>query len=198
MTFLHLLPFRFGQLPIRTYWVLTGFLILATVLVLLFMGREPVCTCGVIKIWHGEVWSSENSQHLFDFYTFSHIAHGFGFYWLMWVMARNKSLGLRGLLALLLEIGWEILENSPIIIDRYRESTVSLHYYGDSVVNSVADIIAMVVGFWLAARLPLWMTLLITITMEIVVVILIRDNLTLNIIMLLYPSSVIKAWQAGG
>jgi hypothetical protein len=180
-------------------WLLPGaMLILAAAAIELAMGREPWCTCGTIRLWHGEVASAENSQHIADWYTPSHIVHGLVFYATLALAAPRMALGRRGFIALLIEVLWEVVENTDRFIERYREATIALDYYGDSVVNSVADILAMLLGFWLAARLPVWASVALALGLEALALALIRDNLALNVLMLLYPLPAIRDWQAAG
>jgi hypothetical protein len=183
----------------RRYIVVTLGIVVVAAAVLLAMGRVPICKCGYVKPWHGVVLSSENSQHISDWYTFSHIIHGFAFYGLSWLIGRRWGwpVGLRLVLAAVVESAWEIFENTPLIINRYREQTIALDYYGDSVLNSVSDICAMVVGFLAAWRLPILVVIALTVLMEAGVAWWIRDNLTLNILQLLYPTEAVLRWQRG-
>ncbi len=183
--------------PSRRSLIAVAAIIAIAALTLWLMGRVPICKCGYVKLWEGDVWSSGNSQHVSDWYTPSHIIHGFIFYGLLWLAARRFSMGARLVAATLVETAWEVFENTPFIINRYREATISLDYYGDSILNSAFDILAMVLGFCLASRLPVWATLVIALTLEVFVGWMIRDNLALNIIMLLWPTEAIRHWQMG-
>lgn len=177
---------------------LAGLAIVAGLAIALWiMGRTPLCTCGSIKLWHGVVQSAENSQHITDWYTPSHVIHGFVFYVFLWWLMPKASFATRLLLALGIESAWEIIENTNATIERYRTATIALDYYGDSILNSVMDVLAMVAGFFLASILPVWLTIALAISAELFTGYMIRDNLTLNVIMLLYPLDAIKAWQTG-
>jgi hypothetical protein len=189
-------------LPNRRALIATLVLIAYTAFILFAMQRPPICACGTVKLWWGVVQSSENSQHIADWYTFSHVIHGFLFYGAAHLLWRRLKVfdgaPTRWALpiAVILEASWEILENSPMIIDRYRAVTVSFGYSGDSIVNSMADIGWMVLGFWLASKLPWKATVAVAIAFELMTLAIIRDNLTLNVLMLVHPVEAIKDWQA--
>ena len=172
-------------------------IILLTTAWLLWIGREPWCKCGYVKLWHGQIVSAENSQHISDWYSPSHIIHGFLFFGLLWLLARRLSFGWRLAIATLVECAWEIVENSDAVIERYRSVTISLDYYGDSVLNTVCDVLAMMLGFWLAARLPVWVTVALIVLFEGVTMWIIRDGLALNVLMLVWPLDSVAQWQAG-
>ena len=167
---------------------------LAAILILLAMGRPPICTCGTVALW-GTAGPTQ-SQMLADWYSASHIVHGFLFFGLLWLVARKVPVGWRLVIALLIECTWEVIENTPMVIDRYRAATVALGYTGDSILNSASDIAMMALGFLAARRLPLWASVALVIVLELIPLAAIRDNLTLNVLMLVAPSDAILAWQA--
>jgi hypothetical protein len=179
--------------------LLVAGIVAAAAIALYLMGHPLICKCGYVKLWHFDVQSAENSQHLIDWYTPSHIIHGFLFYWLLWLVSRwiPISFGARLVISVLIEASWEVVENTDFVINHYREMTISLDYYGDSVINSVMDILFMVLGFFMAAWLPVWATVLIAIALEVFVGAMIRDNLTLNVLMFLWPLDSVLQWQQG-
>jgi hypothetical protein len=184
--------------PVQPWYLwITAFVLLSAAAILYAMGQPPWCTCGYVKFWHGVVMSSENSQHLIDWYSFTHISHGFLFYLALWLVAPKAPLGLRLALAIGMEAAWEVLENTDFVINRYREATISLDYFGDSVVNSIGDIVFTIFGFLAAAYLPVWMTVALAAAIELGLAYAIRDNLILNVLMLILPLEPLKNWQLG-
>jgi Protein of unknown function (DUF2585) len=181
----------------RTHIAAATGIVAAAALALYLMCHPLICKCGHVKLWHFAVETSENSQHLIDWYTPSHVIHGFIFYGLLWVVSRwvPMSFGTRLVLAVAIEASWEVLENTDFAINRYREATIALDYYGDSVINSVSDMLFMVLGFFLAAWLPVWLTISTAVALEVFIGAMIRDNLTLNVIMFLWPLDSILHWQ---
>ena len=190
--------------PNRKAWLATLALVALAVAVLFAMGRPPICTCGEIELWHGTVQSSGNSQHITDWYSPSHFTHGLIMYLAAWLLWRKwKLLGGKPArwalpIAVMVEAAWEIMENTPMVIDRYRAVTVSWGYSGDSIINSTADIGWMIVGFLVAARVPAWGSGARAGARELLTLWIIRDNLTLNVIMLFWPIEAIRQWQGMG
>lgn len=181
-------------------WAVAAILLMA-VAALFAMGRSPICPCGTIALWHGTVQSDQNSQQIADWYSLSHVVHGLLFYaagWAAgWLVLRRWPWTARLVLAVALEAVWEVLENSPLIIDRYRAVTMAWGYSGDSILNSISDIACMALGFAAARRLPWWASAVLVVALEGIALVVIRDNLTLNLIMLIAPVDAIRHWQTG-
>lgn len=185
-----------GNSTTRFWLAVTFLVILVQVVSQYLMGRLWICECGYVKLFEPGVNTPGNSQHLFDWYTPSHIIHGFLFYGLGWLIMRKKPVAAKLALAAFIEAAWEILENSPLVIDRYRTATMAVGYSGDSILNSGMDMVAMIAGFFFAARVPIWLTVVIALAFEAATAFVIRDNLTLNVVMLVWPIEVVKTWQA--
>lgn len=179
-----------------TVWILGAFVLLAVIE--LAMGRTFFGPDGRFGLWEGDIWSAHNSQRFADPYSFSHVGHGILFFALLWGVARGLAVRHRLLIATALEAAWEILENSPLIIHRYRQATIAAGYEGDSVFNSLSDLLMMMTGFLLASKLRPWQSLAVLGAMELGCLIAVRDNLALNVIMLVCPIQAIKAWQMKG
>ncbi|KPF42948.1 DUF2585 domain-containing protein [Rhizobium sp. AAP43] len=189
---------RAGDTSTTRFWlVVTAVIILVQVISQYLMGRIWICECGYVKLFEAGVNTPGNSQHLFDWYTPSHIIHGFLFYGLGWLIMRRKPVAARLALSALIEAAWELLENSPIIINRYRSATMAVGYTGDSILNSGMDMVSMIAGFLFAARAPVWLTVTIALVFEVLTAFVIRDNLTLNVLMLVWPVEAVKIWQGG-
>ena len=188
---------RYTSAMNRRSLLVAGALVLLFAAVLLGEGRPPICPCGTIKLWHGVVQSPENSQQLSDWYSLSHIIHGLIFFGLSRLLLRGRGRAWALPIAVLVEGGWELVENSALIIDRYRAATMAYGYTGDSVLNSVSDILMMVIGFAIARRLPWWGSVALAVALELVALAAIRDNLTLNVLMLVWPIEAVKTWRGG-
>jgi hypothetical protein len=183
-------------MSIRTRAAIAALLmLLATVAILLAMGRPPICACGEVDLW-GSV-GPKQSQMLADWYSPSHLVHGFLFYAVLHLVARRWTVERRFLVALFVEAAWEVIENTPAVIDRYRESTIARGYVGDSIVNNMSDIAMMAIGFLAARRLPLWASIVVVLVLELIPLLVIRDNLFLNVWMLLAPNQSVLNWQSG-
>lgn len=192
-----LTPAQPQRFSLRAYLLLCAAIILAAALAELAMGRRLISESGRVLFWVSDVNGNENSQQVFDWYSPSHVIHGMLLYAGVWLLARGKwPLGAALAVTVGLESAWEVLENSPIVIDRYRQ-TMAAGYVGDSVLNSVCDILCCAAGFALARRLPVAASVALIVAMELGVMWVIRDNLTLNVIMLLHPFESIKTWQQG-
>jgi hypothetical protein len=172
-------------------------IVAAAAAALLAMGRTPFCTCGRIAFWTADAWGPENSQQLADPYTFTHVLHGVVLYALLRLVAGGQPLPVRGVIAVAAESAWEVFENTDFVIERYRSATMALGYYGDSVLNSVGDILTCAGGFALAAILPVRATLALCVGIETVLALTIRDGLLLNLLMLLWPIDAVRSWQIG-
>jgi len=184
-------------MPVRRTAIAALVIFTLAAAILLAMGRNPICTCGTIDLWVGARDSPKTSQMLADWYSLSHVVHGLLFYAALWLVARRWPVQWRFLIALLIEATWEVTENTPFVIDRYRETTAALGYTGDSVINSLSDILMMCVGFLAARKLPVWASILLLVALELVPLFVIRDNLALNILNLIAPNAAIAAWQGG-
>ena len=179
----------------RRSWVAALLIVAATAGILFLMHRPPICTCGAVELW-GPV-GPKQSQMLADWYSPSHFIHGLIFYAILFWLVPKAPPAQRFTVALLVESAWELFENTPFIIDRYREATMALGYSGDSILNSMSDIAMMAMGFLAARRLPLWASIAIGVGLELLTLYVIRDNLTLNVWMLLAPNQAILDWQGG-
>jgi len=160
-----------------------------------FMGRALWGTQGIPGMWSGDIWSEHNSQFLFDPYTFTHVSHGMLLYTIAGLLPWKSSARTTVLYAAAVEGLWEIYENTDFVIQRYRTETISLNYFGDSIVNSMGDILACVAGFIIAGRLKNAQRIALIVCLELILLAWTRDNLTLNILMLIHPSAAIRAWQ---
>lgn len=183
--------------PGRWWWAIAA-LAAAAAAAEFAMGRAPICRCGHVALWAGSIRSPENSQQVFDWYSFSHIVHGFLLYAVTRLSFRRMPVGPRLTIAAAIEAGWEVVENAPVIIGRYRTATIAVGYLGDSILNSMSDIGCMMLGFAVTRRMPVWATVAIAIAFELLMLAVIRDNLTLNLLMLIAPSDAIRQWQGGG
>ena len=178
----------------RPGWVV-ALVLVAAVFQLRQQGRVWWCSCGKWNLWAGDIWSAHNSQHVLDPYSFTHVLHGLLLFWLLTWTFKRIAFPWRLTLAILIEAAWEVAENAPFIIQRYREATIGLGYEGDSVINSLADILCCTAGFFLARHLGFRLALVLFLTVEVALALVVRDNLTLNVLMLLCPIEAVKQWQ---
>ncbi|MDA0302589.1 MAG: DUF2585 family protein [Chloroflexi bacterium] len=183
-----------GMSP-RTGIALALVLVVVGAVALWFMGQPAFCRCGHLALWSGDIWSNQNSQQIADPYTFTHVTHGLIFFLVLLPAAGWLALSWRLVIATVIEVAWEIAENTDAVINRYREATISLDYFGDSIVNSTFDVLFCIVGFVIASRLPWRASVGLIAVMEVALVLTIRDSLLLNILMLLYPVEAVREWQ---
>jgi len=180
----------------RWIWLIALLIVVAAAAIELSFGRNPICTCGTIDLWVGARDSPKTSQMLLDWYSLSHVVHGLLFYGALWLIAHRRPVEWRFLAALCVEASWEVVENTPFVINRYRATTAALGYNGDSVLNSMSDVAMMALGFLLARRLPAWAAVGLVVVLEIVPLLVIRDNLTLNVWQLIAPNEALQSWQS--
>ena len=174
--------------PDRRHVLAIAALMLLGALTLSGMGQALWCRGGEAYLWSGDIWTEHNSQHLADPYTFTHMLHGVLLYGLLWLLLGGRvGVAWRCVIAMAVQVGWEILENTPLVIERYRETTISLNYYGDSVGNSIGDMLACLAGFCFAAVVPLWASALALLVVDASLMLWIRDGLLLNVLMLVWP-----------
>lgn len=195
---------RSGELPARSWlqgsfwpWLAIVAVLAVTVVVLRGHGRLWWCSCGGLQLWSSDAWSAHNSQHLFDPYSFTHLLHGILFFGILAKGLPRLSMSWRLALAVFIEVAWELFENSEFVIERYRSATASLGYQGDTIANSLGDILSCALGFVAARRLGFWGSLTVVVVTELVLLLCIKDNLLLNVVMLVHPIEAVKTWQMG-
>jgi len=177
------------------YYIVAA-LIIIQVFVLTLFGQPLFCECGYIKLWAGDIFSNDNSQHITDWYTFSHILHGIIFYGLLTLLFPKLSTAYKLLIALSIEVSWELIENTPMVIDHYRQQALAQGYTGDSIINSLSDTFAMILGFFVTMKIRIWQTIIVVLIFELGTLYMVRDNLTLNVINLTMSSQTIQDWQS--
>ena len=187
-------PRLFEKTPV----ILCLFVIVVSTVLLVWQGRVWWCQAGDYSPWAWNIWSTHNSQHIIDPYSFTHVLHGVLEFWLIGLVFRRMPLAWRLLIAVIIESTWEVAENSSYIIERYRTVTLSLDYFGDSIINSLADIVCCATGFTIAYKLKFWKSLALFLATEAILIVWIRDSLLINIVMLIYPIEALKVWQMGG
>jgi len=179
-------------------WITIFFLFVIAAIILNFQGRVWWCEAGDYMPWSWDIWSRHNSQHIIDPYTFTHILHGVAEFWIISLIFRKVPLVWRLVIAVGIEGTWEVVENTNAVIQRYREATISLDYYGDSIINSMSDMLACASGFLIAYKIRFWRSVALFLATEAVLIVWVRDSLLINIVMLIYPIEAIKVWQTGG